>query len=57
MSVHTLSPGGMRREPIEAMARAARGHPVIRPYRGSCSLGDGEAVCILEGPDKGSLGV
>jgi hypothetical protein len=56
MSVHTLSPGGMRREPIEATARAAREHPVIRPYCGSCSLGEGEAFYILEGPDKGSLG-
>jgi hypothetical protein len=33
MSVHTLSPGGMRREHIEAMARAAQKDPVIRPYR------------------------
>jgi hypothetical protein len=45
----------MRRESIEAMDRAAREDPVSRPYRNSCSLGDGKAVCILEGPDKGSI--
>ena len=55
MSVHTLSPGGMRREQIEAMARAAREDPVIKPYRSFCSLGEGKAVCILEGPDKESI--
>ena len=36
MSVHTLSPCGMRREQIEAMARATREDPVIQPYRFVC---------------------
>jgi hypothetical protein len=55
MSVHTLSPAGRRREPIEAMARAAREDPVIRPDRSCCSLGEGKAVCILEGHEKESI--
>jgi hypothetical protein len=45
----------MRREPIEAKARAAREDAIIKSYRSSCSLGEGKAVCILEGPETESI--
>jgi hypothetical protein len=34
---------------------SCRRDPVIQPDRTSCSLGEGKAVCILEGPDKESI--
>ena len=55
MSMHTMAPGAFTREHIEAMAQAAQNDPVVQPYRSFCCLGEGRAVCVLEGPDKASV--
>ena len=52
MGIHTLPPGGMTRQQINQMAQAAQQDPVVKGYRSFCSLAEGQAVCILEAPNK-----
>jgi Protein of unknown function (DUF4242) len=55
MSSHTLPPGAMKREQVNALAEAAKNDPVIKPYRSFCNLSEGKIFCVMESPDKPTL--
>ena len=55
MSSHTLPPGAMKREQVNALAEAAKNDPVIKPYRSFCNLSEGKIFCVMEAPDKPAL--
>ena len=55
MSSHTLPPGAMKCEQVNALAEAAKNDPVIKPYRSFCNLSEGKIFCVMESPDKSTL--
>lgn len=56
MVLHTIAPGALSLEKIQAIEGAMRLEPEIRDYRSFMNLSEGQLVCLIDAPDADSLG-
>ena len=55
MSSHTVPAGGLGREQVDQLARAAQDDAKISPYRSFLNLSEGKVFCVMEAPSKEEL--